>query len=78
MEKTILRILGSRTFSHSLGHERRFGDIGEESGLPQLRTYRGVAAIRRSGLRAFSHSLGQKLMFRPPNWHVRYTSDCYT
>ncbi|MGB6398439.1 MAG: hypothetical protein WBF73_22545, partial [Bradyrhizobium sp.] len=33
-EKTILLILRSRTFSHSLGQKRRFGDVPVTSALP--------------------------------------------
>src|ERR1700724_998848 len=35
-EKTILGILGSRTFSHSLGHSRRFGDVRVSSAFPLI------------------------------------------
>jgi len=34
IEKTILRILGSSEFSHSLGQKRRFGDVRVASALP--------------------------------------------
>jgi hypothetical protein len=38
IEKTILRILGSCTFSRSQGHSRRFDDVRAMSGLPPIAT----------------------------------------
>jgi hypothetical protein len=35
IEKTILRVLGSSEFSHSLGHSRHFDVAPITSGLPQ-------------------------------------------